>query len=39
MESPNACNVRGLNFGRNYDRHGGPVASVAQEGLIGDRRR
>lgn len=39
MDSPNACNSRGLNFGRIYDRAGRLVASVAQEGLIRERRR
>ncbi|MBA1145944.1 acyl-CoA thioesterase II [Ectothiorhodospiraceae bacterium WFHF3C12] len=39
MESPNACNSRGLNFGRIYDREGTLVASVAQEGLVRKRRR
>ncbi len=39
MVSPNACNSRGLNFGRIYDRQGHLVASVAQEGLVRKRRR
>lgn len=34
MESPNACQSRGLNLGRVYTREGVLVASVAQEGLI-----
>lgn len=38
MHSPNACNSRGLNFGRIYSRDGTLVASVAQEGLIRPRR-
>lgn len=35
--SPNACNGRGLSWGKIYSRDGRLVASVAQEGLI--RRR
>lgn len=34
MQSPNACNARGIGFGKIYDRQGALVATVAQEGLI-----
>ncbi len=34
MQSPNACKARGLALGRIYDRRGGLVATVGQEGLI-----
>ncbi|SPF39788.1 Acyl-CoA thioesterase 2 [Syntrophobacter sp. SbD1] len=34
MQSPNACNARGLAYGKVFDRQGALVATVAQEGLI-----
>ncbi|MGA2400422.1 MAG: acyl-CoA thioesterase II [Syntrophobacteraceae bacterium] len=34
MQSPNACNARGLGYGKVFNRQGLLVASVAQEGLI-----
>jgi acyl-CoA thioesterase II len=37
IESPSACNARGLGLGRIYDRAGVLVASVSQEGLIRQR--
>lgn len=37
IESPSACNARGLGLGRIYDRSGVLVASVSQEGLIRQR--
>jgi len=37
VESPSACNARGLGLGRVYDRSGVLVASVSQEGLIRQR--
>jgi acyl-CoA thioesterase II len=39
VDSPSASGARGLAQGRFYDRGGRLVASVAQEGLIRDRRR
>jgi acyl-CoA thioesterase-2 len=36
--SPNACNGRGLGWGKIYSRDGRLVASVAQEGLIRKRK-
>lgn len=38
VESPSASGARGLVTGRFYDRSGALVASVAQEGLMRDRR-
>ena len=34
MQSPNACNARGLGYGKIFNRQGLLVATVAQEGLI-----
>jgi acyl-CoA thioesterase-2 len=34
MQSPNACNARGLGYGKIFNREGLLVATVAQEGLI-----
>ena len=34
MQSPNACNARGLAYGKVFNRQGALVATVAQEGLI-----
>ena len=39
VRSPTASGARGLVFGRFFDRSGALVASVAQEGLIRDRRQ
>ena len=39
MESPSASGARGLVRGRIFDRQGRLVATVAQEGLMRDRRR
>jgi len=38
VESPSASNARGLVRGRIFDREGALVATVAQEGLMRDRR-
>lgn len=38
IHSPNACNGRGLSWGKIYSRDGRLVASVAQEGLLRRRR-
>jgi acyl-CoA thioesterase-2 len=38
MESPSASGARGLVLGRFYNQEGTLVASVAQEGLMRDRR-
>jgi len=34
MQSPNACNARGLGYGKRFNRQGLLVATVVQEGLI-----
>jgi len=34
IQSPNACNARGLGYGKIFNRQGLLVATVAQEGLI-----
>lgn len=39
IHSPNACNGRGLSWGKIYSRDGRLIASVAQEGLIRRRRK
>lgn len=39
IHSPNACNGRGLSWGKIYSRDGRLVASVAQEGLIRRKRQ